>query len=321
MTRTSRSKGAAIVDFTHAGAAPQRRVPAAAGTRFPPLVSEGLDDDSANVLRGNDEAIAHLRDGFIPHPRDFLAHEPPWRVEMTPQRPARRVAGLASLSPCAAGLWFAPNPRKGGMTTVEGSTSFRWKEVEVSPDRVKGIQRGLREVGFPIAVDGILGPRTHAAIHEFKRGWAFRTPPLRRSSSKPGRGFRLALRRSLRRNGACSRHFRYLEFASHGNHWIRLHYKLVRAAERLRRRVGPIAILSGYRDPAHNRAVGGAANSQHLYGCAFDPTRPLPRARVPGCGFSGIGLDADGVQHLDVRHVCGHNASGGTPKHPTVFRE
>src|SRR5215211_6863844 len=146
------------------------------------------------------------------------------------------------------------------------------------------MQRGLREVGFPIAVDGILGPRTHAAIHEFKRGWAFRTPPLRRSSSKPGRGFRLALRRSLRRNGACSRHFRYLEFASHGNHWIRLHYKLVRAAERLRRRVGPIAILSGYRDPAHNRAVGGAANSQHLYGCAFDPTRPCPGRGFPAAG-------------------------------------
>jgi hypothetical protein len=31
-----------------------------------------------------------------------------------------------------------------------------------------------------------------------------------------------------------------------------------------------IKVTSGYRDPAHNRAVGGASNSNHMYGRAMD---------------------------------------------------
>ena len=34
----------------------------------------------------------------------------------------------------------------------------------------------------------------------------------------------------------------------------------------------PIYITSGYRSPEHNKAVGGAANSQHVYGEACDFT-------------------------------------------------
>ena len=41
--------------------------------------------------------------------------------------------------------------------------------------------------------------------------------------------------------------------------------------EVLRERVGhPIVINSGYRSPQLNRKVGGAANSNHLTGCAVD---------------------------------------------------
>lgn len=32
----------------------------------------------------------------------------------------------------------------------------------------------------------------------------------------------------------------------------------------------PITITSGYRSPAHNRAIGGAKNSRHMFGDAAD---------------------------------------------------
>jgi uncharacterized protein YcbK (DUF882 family) len=41
--------------------------------------------------------------------------------------------------------------------------------------------------------------------------------------------------------------------------------------QKIRDKVGrPITINSGYRSPAHNRAVGGATNSTHLRGIAAD---------------------------------------------------
>jgi zinc D-Ala-D-Ala carboxypeptidase len=38
----------------------------------------------------------------------------------------------------------------------------------------------------------------------------------------------------------------------------------------------PIRILSGYRCPEHNRAVGGVASSQHLQGKSADITTAFP---------------------------------------------
>jgi len=44
----------------------------------------------------------------------------------------------------------------------------------------------------------------------------------------------------------------------------------VNLLEPLRLRVGPIKISSGYRSSLLNSKVGGATNSDHLYGCAAD---------------------------------------------------
>ena len=52
-------------------------------------------------------------------------------------------------------------------------------------------------------------------------------------------------------------------------------YILAMALEEVRARLGcPIVISSGYRSPALNAAVGGAANSAHVLGYAADLTCP-----------------------------------------------
>lgn len=57
---------------------------------------------------------------------------------------------------------------------------------------------------------------------------------------------------------------------------------------------GPLVVLSGYRTPEHNAAVGGAPNSYHMAGRAFDLQCSGPyQASLAACavfvGFRGIG--------------------------------
>lgn len=83
----------------------------------------------------------------------------------------------------------------------------------------------------------------------------------------------------------------------------RLMYKL----EAVRRKAGnrAVTINSGFRSIAHNRAVGGASNSQHTYGIAADVvisglsvTAVMNHAKTSG--FSGI-LRYDTFTHVDSR--------------------
>ena len=87
---------------------------------------------------------------------------------------------------------------------------------------------------------------------------------------------------------------------------VRVDPELVRKLQQLRDRIGkPIAITSGYRCPAHNRAVGGATQSQHLTGKAADITvKGMAPATVAdhaeAIGFGGIGRYAT-FTHVDCR--------------------
>ena len=183
-------------------------------------------------------------------------------------------------------------------------------------DRTKEVQRLLKEIGWPIAVDGDPGPQTKQAIRDFKRGYAFR-PAFVSFGDGAGPILRRRLKKSAKVGGACSEHFKFREFASSHSGWIRTHRDLVRGLEKVRREVNhPIGVISGFRD--FNL---GASKSQHKFGNAIDPTRRLPldaclRAKV----FSGVGLQPGTreVRHLDVRHV-GPNFTGGIPANPTVF--
>jgi uncharacterized protein YcbK (DUF882 family) len=127
--------------------------------------------------------------------------------------------------------------------------------------------------------------------------------------------------------GALSPHFTAAEFACPHCRVSKALPALVLGLERLRTLgySSGLVVRSGYRCPVHNKAVGGAANSQHRYGSAADVDLRVSLASVVALGvFSGVGWQtaAGGrrlVRHVDVRHASGHNTTGGTPAHPTTW--
>lgn len=125
---------------------------------------------------------------------------------------------------------------------------------------------------------------------------------------------------------AITAHFDVEEFACHDGtpfpeEWIDERLKeLCAVLEALRARLGgrPIRIISGYRSPAHNAAVGGAKASQHMQGRAADfeveglaPSDAhaalLELLHAGAVEFGGIGLYPAWV-HVDVRPTSGHLA-------------
>jgi uncharacterized protein YcbK (DUF882 family) len=103
--------------------------------------------------------------------------------------------------------------------------------------------------------------------------------------------------------GDLSPHFSSSEFADHVTGQVVVDPNLITHLERLRLEVGkPCVIVSGYRSPTTNRAVGGAVNSQHLYGRAADlRTGYATRDQAVAAGFTGIGVCGGWAVHVDVR--------------------
>ena len=66
-------------------------------------------------------------------------------------------------------------------------------------------------------------------------------------------------------------YFKDRELASPDVGYARMYEPFMDKLIELRRRIGiPLIINSGYRTRAHNREVGGAAQSAHIHGCAVD---------------------------------------------------
>lgn len=177
-----------------------------------------------------------------------------------------------------------------GTTTHDAIVRFQWA--------YNGPPSGANTKGW-LAVDGIAGPMTNAAYD-----WC------------------------MQHGGGLSPNFAFTETRCHhcGQNFVRR--ELLEALETLRRVRGnhPLSVLDVCRCPPHNKAIGGAANSQHQYGTAFDVATPVTRADFSACErWSGIGWRPNvNPCHGDVRHIFGASAlneSRGSVANPTVFRE
>jgi len=112
-------------------------------------------------------------------------------------------------------------------------------------------------------------------------------------------------------NKALSANFKVREFASQdGADPVFISDTLVGILQAIRNHFGqPVTINSGYRTAAHNKAVGGAARSQHLYGTGADiavagvsPAEVANYAETLLPGTGGIGR-YQGFTHIDVRRI------------------
>ncbi len=173
------------------------------------------------------------------------------------------------------------------------------------------IQASLRDIGWPISVDGNLGPQSKSAVWDFQAGFAIGALAI---DGDPGPATQAALRQCLEKGGKCAEHFAFREFKSKGNGWIKIDRLHAWRLDRYREQVGPVSIVSGYRDGAHNVKVGGARNSQHLHGSACDIPGVRSAAQVRAMGlFTGIGIVRSSglVVHVDSRP--------GDPANPTTW--
>ena len=202
------------------------------------------------------------------------------------------------------------------------------------------LQQKLSDLGFaPGAVDGVEGPMTRTAAARFQLACNLTGHQDLTVDAIPGPQTWAALN-AAHAPRRLSDHFSVAELRSKGDGTCWVHRDLLKGLEALRAHVGrPLPIVSAWRDPAHNRRVGGAASSQHTFGDATElqairvrlaRSAHLAASRAADFNrgyitledarslqlFSGMGWRQDGEQwitHVDTR-------TNANPANPTVWR-
>lgn len=170
-------------------------------------------------------------------------------------------------------------------------------------EEVRKLQERLNHLGFDCGkADGIFGPKTQNAVKQFQKTFL-----LSQDGIAGPKTFDVLQRLEK------IKHFKPKEFACKHCGEIRVDIQLLEKLEQLRTAIGnrPIIINSGYRCPTHNKAVGGAKNSQHMYGKAADirakdmSPRTLEKFADTVFYNGGVGMGGQNIVHVDTR---GHKA-------------
>lgn len=192
-------------------------------------------------------------------------------------------------------------------TLQQGSTGADVRELQI---RVAGWAADGPEQTY-VAVDGDFGPATEAAVIRFQQHYGLEADGVVDAETQEALN-------ALEDTDGSTAHFEFSEFHSKDGSGFnggkvdaatvkenvrRLMYKL----EAVRAKAGdrPIIVNSGFRSISHNSNVGGASNSQHMYGIAADiviSDRSVSQAisYAQSSGFSGI-IRYSTFTHVDSR--------------------
>ena len=177
------------------------------------------------------------------------------------------------------------------------------------------LQNHLMELGYgtfmrPYGADGKTGKKTRQALREFQKDYNQLFNKNIYVDGIAGKQSYEALRYWKKMAGLVgTRHFNIKEFRCKGTGKMLangMSNTLLTKMELLRYACGDKAMIinSGYRTPSHNKKVGGASGSQHVYGKAADivvrGVKPSEVYRQADKLFNGVGK-YNTFTHVDTR--------------------
>lgn len=175
---------------------------------------------------------------------------------------------------------------------------------------VRKLQSKLSSIGYSLSVDGNFGARTKSAVIQFQRDAGLVVDGI--IGAKTWRALNDIKIYSLivDSNKSLTPNFKIKEFACQdGSDTVVLHTDfIVDKLQKIRSHFNkPVTINSAYRNPTHNKKVGGSFNSYHIKGRAFDivveGVSPNEVAKyAQSIGINGIIRYSWGV-HVDSRAI------------------